>query len=271
MTFKMTPPRLLSAVLLAAMVLMDDVDAMPSFSDRRLPGLNELDARCQNNKSAIFPHPDFCHLYFNCSDGSTSLPWYFTPHLKECRYPQLFSTVTSRCQKFDDVTCGDRQELLTHCEYWTALCPGFMCRHCNEHFPSCTGLADGANPWRGDWSPFYVVCRSQRTVAHGRCPTHPILGVAQLLHLEKRLCVSLYEVPTKQSGVGFNCTHKTDGLHLDDTFTVKSDLYYRCFDGKLVDVHRCEQGLYFDQMSATCSAKPLYNRFVTPDEPGPAW
>ncbi|WAR05417.1 FCGBP-like protein [Mya arenaria] len=63
---------------------------------------------CQANPSAIFPWPDSCAQYVNCSalvaGGASSDP------VSECKYPDLFSTTTMKCQDFATVQCGLRPE-----------------------------------------------------------------------------------------------------------------------------------------------------------------
>ncbi|XP_076466564.1 uncharacterized protein LOC143297904 [Babylonia areolata] len=109
----------------------------------------QLQERCQANNTAVFAHPGQCQLYYNCSNDALSRQSYFTQYLEECPYPTLFSPVTSRCQAFRDVTCGDRLELVDKCSYLQHRCNyPFECyQPCHFKSPSCKGLPDGRNAY----------------------------------------------------------------------------------------------------------------------------
>ena len=76
--------------------------------------------RCQNGSTAVFPHPTYCQLYYNCSNR---VPQYypFEDYMEECLHPQLFDVVTMHCQNYSDVDCGQREELVEYCTFVT-LC-----------------------------------------------------------------------------------------------------------------------------------------------------
>ena len=68
---------------------------------------------CAANPSDIIPKPDNCAQYYNCSEKSTDLG----EHLKECKYPDLFSGATRTCQTFTNVSCEKRLEPQAPCKY----------------------------------------------------------------------------------------------------------------------------------------------------------
>ncbi|XP_076466662.1 uncharacterized protein LOC143297937 [Babylonia areolata] len=225
----------------------------------------QLQERCQANSTAVFAHPGQCQLYYNCSNDALSRQSYFTQYLEECPYPTLFSPVTSRCQAFRDVTCGDRLELVDKCDYLLHKCgvhPRYCGTPCHVHNPSCKDLPDGRNVYQyREWSPYFVVCQSNRTVDSGQCARDLKLSIARLFHSQKRRCVTVYEIPREHSGYGLNCANKTDGLHVDDA-TRRPDVYFRCHGGELMAVERCQKGTYFDELRLICSAQPLWNSIM---------
>lgn len=56
-----------------------------------------------------------CQLY--CSSLEWSECYDFSEGMKECEYPQLFSTESGTCENFTDVTCGTRHEEKKGCKY----------------------------------------------------------------------------------------------------------------------------------------------------------
>lgn len=130
--------------------------------------------------------------------------------------------------------------------------------------PDCTGLPDGLNVYPGrEWSPYFIVCRSEVPLDTGYCPREPVLTFTRFFHPVKRYCVTLYEIPKPHSPYFISCASKADGLHLDDV-TNRADVYYRCRDGELETIHKCEENQYFDEAVKECSAKPLYNSIMSP-------
>ncbi|KAL8620781.1 hypothetical protein ACOMHN_043824 [Nucella lapillus] len=175
-------------MMVTAAVLLGDVLGLP----QEYPNLQE---RCQGDRTAIFAHPWQCQLYYNCSHDAVPDPRsYLHQYLQECPYPQLFSNLTLRCEPFDQVTCGDRVEHVDLCDYLSSKCGGPHCRPCWIN-PSCKGLPDGKNShrWR-EWSPYYIVCRSNRKVGSAQCPVDD-LNVPQYFHPELRRCVTDNEIP----------------------------------------------------------------------------
>lgn len=65
----------------------------------------------------MFPHPDNCAWYFNCSVRPDAvMDTYYSGHVMECPYPQLFSLESRQCEDFEDVQCRGRYEPKSPCE-----------------------------------------------------------------------------------------------------------------------------------------------------------
>ena len=71
--------------------------------------------RCQNGSTAVFPHPTYCQLYYNCSNHV--LDPRFEEYMEECLHPQLFDVMTMQCQNYSDVDCGQREEVVEYCTF----------------------------------------------------------------------------------------------------------------------------------------------------------
>ena len=72
-----------------------------------------MDSYCKANPGQIKVDPDNCAQYFNCSDTTSTLGHY----KEECKYPDLFSTLTMSCQSFNRVLCQKRREPKAPCEF----------------------------------------------------------------------------------------------------------------------------------------------------------
>lgn len=56
-------------------------------------------------------------------------------------------------------------------EYSGMTCMRAHCIPCSVSFPPCRGLNDGFQSWPGRTdSPYYVVCKNERTIDEGVCP-----------------------------------------------------------------------------------------------------
>ncbi|KAL4228860.1 hypothetical protein ACF0H5_011900 [Mactra antiquata] len=129
--------------------------------------INEL---CFANPTAILPHPSNCAQYFDCSRSNTKYGHY----LLECTYPMLFNAQTLQCEDFQTVTCQNKFEPKSPCQYFQNICPAgnITCESCQERLPSCVGLPDGINAIQGQgWSRDYVTCSNERTLSKHQCPT----------------------------------------------------------------------------------------------------
>uniref|UniRef100_A0A8W8LYV4 Chitin-binding type-2 domain-containing protein n=2 Tax=Magallana gigas TaxID=29159 RepID=A0A8W8LYV4_MAGGI len=89
------------------------------------------------------------------------------------------------------VSCGQRFEPKTHCEYDKYLCQHAHCPPCFLRHPSCHGLPEGLNPWPGkEGTPFFLVCRDGRVRYSGQCPDTPTSH--QMFDPYKNVCVEKY-------------------------------------------------------------------------------
>lgn len=76
-----------------------------------------MDKVCEGNPTLILPHDAECQLYYDCSAQD---PLSFSPqtkYIRECKYPQLFSTKSLKCEDFDSVVCGSRTEFKQKCKF----------------------------------------------------------------------------------------------------------------------------------------------------------
>lgn len=75
----------------------------------------DVDSICKKNKTSVIADPFNCAQYYDCSKKSSALG---KPYLKECHYPDLFSSLTNTCEPFSKVTgsCGRRKEVQAPCK-----------------------------------------------------------------------------------------------------------------------------------------------------------
>ncbi|XP_071175832.1 uncharacterized protein [Mytilus edulis] len=124
---------------------------------------DQIDVYCQQHPHAIVKHPGDCAMYYNCSNPNSK----YGRYIEECHYPELFSSLTLRCEGFENVVCKPRHEPQAPCEYQQNLCKSTdaSCTPCSQRIPSCVGLPDGFNPIPGRlWSKDYVQCDRNRTI-----------------------------------------------------------------------------------------------------------
>ncbi|XP_071083907.1 uncharacterized protein [Haliotis cracherodii] len=122
--------------------------------------------------AAKVEHPTKCNLYYDCSSYIGGDSYVFPDYLKECSYPDLFSTVNMRCQHHTTVSCWTRTETKRPCDYQFS-CSEPPCATCQDNnFASCVGLPDGNNVFKTrEGSPHYVICQGERTLALQICGT----------------------------------------------------------------------------------------------------
>ncbi|XP_062607294.1 uncharacterized protein LOC134269090 [Saccostrea cucullata] len=129
-----------------------------------LHGTKADELLCEEDKDVNLPHETECQLYYDCS--STRAPEFATSerYLRECKYPQLFSTKTFRCEDFENVQCGSRIERKQACEYQANLCNGPNCGgSCIIQYPSCAEKTDGVHPHGSKLgSPWKMECYKER-------------------------------------------------------------------------------------------------------------
>nr|XP_034300554.1 uncharacterized protein LOC117681196 [Crassostrea gigas] len=136
-------------------------------TDKANPG--DIDEICKQNPKAILRKKDNCAQYYNCSVSNSS----YGGHLQECKYPDLFSTVSMECENFKTVTCDNRTEPQAPCEYVQNLCPANnpSCAPCPKRLPSCITLPDNQEAFPGKlWQADYIVCDTNRTMNITTCP-----------------------------------------------------------------------------------------------------
>ncbi|XP_046544867.1 uncharacterized protein LOC124255076 [Haliotis rubra] len=199
-----------------------------------------VEDRCARGET-VFPHPDHCQLYYNCSQTYEHVPRYFKQYLRECTYPQLFDVRSSRCQDFQEVDCGTREETINACDYRQNWCPVSHCIPCAVNLPPCHGRPDGRNPFPGrEWSPWYVECLKGRTITTAQCTRDINFRVPQFFSLETNKCINLFRIPRERGGLMPSC----DGL-FDGTYPVEEKIpgvSFICSGGRLLNLRYCPDG-----------------------------
>ncbi|VDI58558.1 Hypothetical predicted protein [Mytilus galloprovincialis] len=134
---------------------------------------------CKVHPTAMIPDPTNCAKFYNCSQNMATK----TAVTSECKYPDLFSDVSQKCERFQNVSCKSRMEPQAPCEYDQNLCkPGDMnCELCPKRLPSCRGLPDGDEAVQSAlWTDLYVTCLINRTMAVRHCPVGQVFDPSQL-------------------------------------------------------------------------------------------
>ncbi|XP_062607658.1 uncharacterized protein LOC134269470 [Saccostrea cucullata] len=147
---------------------------------------SNIDKICKQNPKAIFRKNDNCAQYYNCSVDNSK----YGKHLQECKYPDLFSTISMRCENFNIVKCDNRTEPQTPCEYVQNQCAksNVSCVPCPKRLPSCQGLTNGKEAFQGKlWQTDYIVCDTNRTMNFTQC--------SQGEYFNPRLNTCMEEVP----------------------------------------------------------------------------
>lgn len=77
--------------------------------------VESLDDVCDKYPGIARPHPYNCAQFIDCT---TKRPGFaVTKYIKECPYPQMFSTDTLECHDFEHVTCDKRHQPYAPCMY----------------------------------------------------------------------------------------------------------------------------------------------------------
>ncbi|CAG2185606.1 unnamed protein product [Mytilus edulis] len=187
---------------------------------------------CRAHSADKVPDLHNCAKYQDCSKNPTA---------SECTYPDLFSTVTGKCENFTTVKCEKRQEPQAPCEYDQNLCPSgnATCQKCPERLPSCIGLPDGDNPIPNHkWTSRYITCYKNRTLlpVH-KCPA------PMIYHPIKKICTE--DIQPKE--VPDFC--KANPTAVIPSLTNCAE-FYNCSDGN--KAHECQYPDLFSKISHKC-------------------
>lgn len=91
-------------------------------------------------------------------------------------------------------------------------CMRAHCIPCSVFLPPCRGLNDGFQSWPGrTHSPYYVVCKNERTIDKGICPVDDIWNSQGFPY--KGRCVHRFALPTDDNPNGAlpSCNGTSDG------------------------------------------------------------
>ena len=125
--------------------------------------------------------------------------------------------------------------------YRSNMCPRSHCIPCSQIFPSCEGMRDGPNMFVSrQWSPYYAICRSERTVATRTCPRDDVFQVPQYFHPEKNECVNIFRIPKERGGGMPSCEKRFNGAHPIDG--ARPGTAYICQGGQLLSIRYCPPG-----------------------------
>lgn len=131
--------------------------------------------------------------------------------------------------------------------YFSLLC---KCRDCEYLRPGCKDKGNGIiqHPLKG-FSPWYILCRDNRTIEEGFCPRDNEWGVQKFPYNGQ--CVHLFAIPNEFNSIGMlpSCNGKPDGNY---QFRERPcDAYYKCEDGVAIAV-KCPGNTMFDSSNRTC-------------------
>ena len=68
---------------------------------------------CKVHQAAMIPDPTNCAKFYNCSQNMATK----TAVTSECKYPDLFSRVSNKCERFQNVSCDTRKEPQAPCKF----------------------------------------------------------------------------------------------------------------------------------------------------------
>ena len=98
------------SILLVWAIQISLQDSLISFNVFYYSGT--LSFYCRQHPHALLGHPDSCAKYYDCSKPGMTLQ----AKTEECLYPDLFSTVTGKCENFTTVQCDSRKEPQEPCK-----------------------------------------------------------------------------------------------------------------------------------------------------------
>ncbi|XP_076453497.1 uncharacterized protein LOC143288755 [Babylonia areolata] len=196
-----------------------------------------LDLFCSENPNGKLAHPSECSLLYDCT-RLTARP-NFPKYLSECKYPYLVDAATVQCKPHDQVTCGDRREPISPCDYQGYKCTTSNCKSCELVMPSCYGKLNGFYPViNQEMTSTYMECRDQRVVALSSCPGGLIFDILD------RKCV---ETISKESMLRY-CTNFLTGRVQNPANCAQ---YYDCTQN-LTNVQECRYPDLYHVASQQC-------------------
>ncbi|XP_033746358.1 uncharacterized protein LOC117331637 [Pecten maximus] len=212
--------------------------------------------------SAAAPHESECHLFYDCSNQSTSNDTKVQPGIiiRECEYPKLFSGITKMCENFLDVHCGSRREPIDKCDYLgSSECNSSeVCPPCAMRYPSCKDQTNGphADVITSDPSS-YLVCFKDRLVARGNCENDRF-GEKMVFYENGGLgtsgsCWSVHDIPQNDGGLLPTCSKGVFFKMFPDAGGA-CNRFYECVYG-MAFVRRCPGNLVYDSRLSVCSSR----------------
>lgn len=131
------------------------------------------------------------------------------------------------------------------------------CKLCEQLHPSCKEEGNGffQHPLKG-FSPWYILCKDNRTIEEGYCPTDNEWRAQQFPYNGQ--CVHLFAIPNEYNSVGLlpSCNGKPDGNYQYPERPC--DAYYKCEDGMAYAV-KCPGNTVFDSSNRTCKIGGICN------------
>lgn len=214
---------------------------------RKVHGVINPYIYCQQNPTAVIPHPDSCALFYNCSKPLKTGK-YFGLHVDECPYPKLFSKDTKGCEPYRNVNCERRPEPKDVCQYRRNQCGQSHCVSCYIRFPSCIGKSDGLHsvPYVR-WSPLYIKCQDGRLVTKSKCVGKP--GQPTVFSPQSRSCISVFTVPAHFRRQPISCRYKNNGFYPNPSSCRN---YFLCVNNKFIRMLECPENLVFEPRVASC-------------------
>lgn len=223
------------------------------YSKGQFPNDSTIDEICTRYPDLITKTPEDCHRYYNCSALSAWVPMYSlfpSKYKHECHYPFMFSDETLQCENYTNTNCGTRYSPTWECRYSRLQCKRSHCIPCEVTHPKCEDKDDGLwlQPEKG-FSPWYMICKDNRTIETGYCPVDNVWNVPSFPYLGQ--CVHLFAIPNEYNSNGFlpSCNGRADGNY---QYQQRCDAYYQCDNG-IASAVKCPNGTVFDSASKTCA------------------
>lgn len=134
--------------------------------------------------------------------------------------------------------------------YFRLQCKLSHCIPCEVRYPKCEDKENGLwpQPEKG-FSPWYMICKNNRTIETGYCPTDNVWSVQSFPYMGQ--CVHLFAIPNEYNSNGYlpSCSGKADGNYQHQE---RCDAYYKCDNG-MASAVKCPNGTVFDSARKTCA------------------